>query len=311
MKHRLVPGSTAGCALHSLRRGLLLLPKPTFARHAVCAAVAGSCGGSSQRRPYSAKPPFTTLSPRQPSLHPHSSTLELPLPMGEQLRHMMRLLPHSVLVCTSFSPTSQNQQPRAMTVSSFTSLSLSPALVTFHVATPSRTLDAIKTSGVLNFHVLSGDELGAGVAAHFTSGNNESVFSGEGLRGAGLRVRTEGGYAGGSQGKDDQERVEEKEEAKEGQLAPVLEGQGVMYVLRCKLFKEAQDGVVMVRDHAIVVAEVVEIIETSGRTEEGHESFGLVYADRHYRGLGETFVRSEGGGEDVLRRFEETGADSD
>ncbi|KAB5550926.1 flavin reductase like domain-containing protein [Coniochaeta sp. 2T2.1] len=218
--------------------------------------------------------------------------------MGEQLRHMMRLLPHSVLVCTSFSP-SQNNQPRGMTVSSFTSLSLSPALVTFHVATPSRTLDAIRASGVLNFHVLSGDGKGAGVAAHFTAGNNARVFSGEGLRGAGLRARVGEAGPGG-----------DKHAAEGQQQAPVLEGEGVMYVLRCRLFKEAQDGVVMVRDHAIVVAEVVDIIETSGRTEQGHESFGLVYADRHYRGLGETFVRSEGG-EDVLRRFEETGADSD
>lgn len=192
---------------------------------------------------------------------------------------MMRLLPHSVVVCTSLSSA---LAPRGMTVSSFTSLSLSPPLVTFHVATPSRTLDAIRQSRQLNFHVLAGDVRGARAAHHFTGGNmNKDTWSREGLRMAGLRVS-------GWDEADDEPVARES-------TPPVLMGPGVMYVLRCRLFDEepTRGGVVMVRDHAIVVAEVVEIIETSEKT-DGHEQFGLVYADRHYRTVGRTLVRKEG-----------------
>jgi flavin reductase (DIM6/NTAB) family NADH-FMN oxidoreductase RutF len=170
-----------------------------------------------------------------------------------------------------------------MTVSSFTSLSLSPPLVTFHVATPSRTLDAIRTSGLLNFHVLAGDVRGARVAHHFTGGNTKHTWSRKVLHEAGLRV------AGRNTDADDELVVT-------GTEPPVLDGPGVMYVLRCKLFEEASGGVMMVRDHAVVVAEVVEIIETSEKT-DGHEQFGLVYADRHYRKLGDTLVRKDACGE--------------
>lgn len=198
--------------------------------------------------------------------------------MGEQLRHMMRLLPHSVAICTSASGT----LPRAMTVSSFTSLSLSPALVTFHVATPSRTLDAVRSSGLLNFHVLAGDGRGARAAHHFTGGNvGGDVWSAEGLHVAGLSV------AG-------VERSERGEVVVSPGEPPLLMGDGVTYVLKCRLFDEepSTGGVLMVRDHAIVVAEVVEIVETSEKT-DGHEQFGLVYADRHYRMLGRTLIRRE------------------
>jgi hypothetical protein len=105
----------------------------------------------------------------------------------------------------------------------------------------------------------------------------------DGLKEAGLRVAEGEGREG--EGKVPVRGVE----------APVLEGDGVMYVLRCRLFDDepaTTGGVVMVKDHAIVVAEVLEIIETSEKT-DGHEQFGLVYADRHYRMLGRTLVWKE------------------
>lgn len=193
---------------------------------------------------------------------------------------MMRLLPHSVAVCTSLTT---SHAPRGMTVSSFTSLSLAPPLVTFHVATPSRTLDAIRESRLLNFHVLAGDARGARAAHHFTGGNmSKDTWSATGLRTAGLRV----------QGWDaDADQLGARRDAE----PPLLTGPGVMYVLRCRLFDEdpARGGVILVRGHAVVVAEVVDIVETSEKT-NGHEQFGLVYADRHYRTLGKTLVKKEG-----------------
>ncbi|OIW29478.1 hypothetical protein CONLIGDRAFT_328167 [Coniochaeta ligniaria NRRL 30616] len=307
MKHCRVPGSTARCAIPSTAHALL--SRPSLARHHAELAVAGGSHGFTRkssahrhpqhrltppqarqtRRSLKTSPPedvWTTTAPLRPSIHPHSSTSpsELPVPMGEQLRHMMRLLPHSVAVCTSVSATSS---PRGMTVSSLTSLSLSPPLITFHVAAPSRTLDAIKGSGLLNFHVLGGDVRGASVAHHFTGGNTRRTWSRGALGAAGLGVR-------GWNGVGDDELVVA------GMEPPVLDGPGVMYVLRCRLFEEAGagggGGVIMVRDHAVVVAEVVEIIETSEKT-DGHEQFGLVYADRHYRMLGDTLARKKAGGE--------------
>ena len=140
-----------------------------------------------------------------------------------------------------------------MTMSSFTSLTLSPTpLVTFNIAAPSRTLDAITSSGKFNVHVLAGDPNGAAVASHFTRGNvGGHVF--EGLENV---VCNEDG---------------------------VLKGEGVLFALRCQLVKDASEGgLVKVRDHVIVIGEVVEMVPVSDKDE-----FGLVYADRRYRQVGD------------------------
>lgn len=64
--------------------------------------------------------------------------------------------------------------------------------------------------------------------------------------------------------------------------APLLKGDGVLRVLRCKLLRDSDmEGLVRVRDHVIVVGEVVEMIP-GNKTQE----FGLAYADRRYRQVG-------------------------
>jgi flavin reductase (DIM6/NTAB) family NADH-FMN oxidoreductase RutF len=154
-----------------------------------------------------------------------------------------------------------------MTMSSFTSLTLAPPspLISFNVATPSRTLDAIAAAGRFNVHVLSGDARGAAVANHFTRGNADldgSVF--DGLDGV---VLSENG----------------------GRMPPLLEGEGVLYVLRCKLAVEdaPSGGLVPVRDHVIVVGQIEEVM--SGTSMDGE--FGLAYADRRYRKEGDVISR--------------------
>jgi flavin reductase (DIM6/NTAB) family NADH-FMN oxidoreductase RutF len=145
-------------------------------------------------------------------------------------------------------------------MSSFTSLTLSPTpLVSFNIATPSRTLDAITSSQEFNIHVLASDESGAAVADHFTRGNMDGVF--DTIEGATYTAhRREDGSVS----------------------APLLAGEGVLRVLRCKLLRDgAMEGLVRVRDHMIVVGEVVEMIP-GNKTKE----FGLAYADRRYRQVG-------------------------
>ena len=182
--------------------------------------------------------------------------------LPDQLRSVMRLVAHPVVVCTA----SHAGTPRAMTMSSFTSLSLSPApLVSFNIATPSRTLDAISASGHFNIHIMAGDAKGAALADRFTRGNlDDGLFDGvEGAEGV-------SGAPGAGAGE-----------------APVLDGEGVLYVLRCRLLDdEPMRGRMRVRDHVIVVGEVVEVIPRQGAKE-----FGLAYADRRYRQLGEVISK--------------------
>jgi flavin reductase (DIM6/NTAB) family NADH-FMN oxidoreductase RutF len=183
---------------------------------------------------------------------------------------MMRLIPHSVVVCTSRSGSAS----RGITVSSFNSLSLEPPIVTFHVATPSRTLDAIRASGRLNIHILTGDVEGAKIAHHF-AGNVAAgrPFQEEDLLAAGVR----------------QVVTEDEEDVPVG--PPMLSGPGVLYVLSCKLYDKEHNGIVTVSDHAIVLGEILDI--GMGNTVPGrHDNFGLVYADRHYRQLGSTLART-------------------
>ena len=172
--------------------------------------------------------------------------------LPEQLRSVFRLLTNPVVVCTA----THNGTPRAMTMSSFTSLTLSPApLVSFNIATPSRTLEAIASSGTFNIHILAGDEAGAAIADHFTRGNVDGIFN----------------------TMEDATCTQETSED-----APLLQGKGVMRVLRCKLVEDgAGSGLVCVRDHVIVVGEVTHSIPGN----EG-KHFALAYADRKYRLVG-------------------------
>lgn len=125
--------------------------------------------------------------------------------------------------------------------------------------------------------MLSGDAAGGRVAEWFRRGNADGlgVFEADRMRdGCGCEVQKE-------------ERLE-GEDAHHGE-APLLRGPGVMYALRCRLLDDGPaGGLVRVRDHVLVVAEVVDIVEGADR--EGEEPFGLVYADRRYRQLGGTMV---------------------
>lgn len=134
--------------------------------------------------------------------------------------------------------------------------------MTFNVRVPSRTLDAVAESGEFNVHVLAGDASGAAVATHFTRGNlGDAAFEGQ-------ELRLEGS----------------------SRSAPLLRGEGVLFVLRCKVVRDAPEGgLVRVRDHVIVVGEVVEMVEG----DSGKEVFGLAYADRRYRMVGDVLEEDE------------------
>ncbi|KXX74437.1 FMN reductase (NADH) NtaB [Madurella mycetomatis] len=223
-------------------------------------------------------PPLPSLPSPPPRIHPHSSASDTATPLPDQFRSLMRLVTHSVVVCTSTLPGSSNgggstpPAPRAMTMSSFTSLSLLPSpVISFNIATPSRTYDAVAASRRFNVHVLADDPSGARIADWLAKGNasGREVFN----KLAG-ECRCEVDMGAGNE-------------------PPVLKGNGVLYVLRCKLLDQPAGGLVRVRDHVIVLGEVVEITEAKGVEGETEERFGLLYADRRYRQLGNCIIPGE------------------
>ncbi|PHH74803.1 hypothetical protein CDD82_4756 [Ophiocordyceps australis] len=200
---------------------------------------------------------FNIEGPSPPAVDSDGDTPLSDTCLSEQLRLTMRLVAHSVVVCTSC----HGQTPRAITMSSFTSLTLRPTpLVTFNIAVPSRTLDAIAASGAFNIHVLTGDAAGAAVAERFARGND-----------AGALARAHGLNLG------------------DKDIPPVLQGQGVLRVLKCKVFANGpQRGLVRVRDHVVVLGEVLDMMAVNKA-----DNFGLVYADRKYRQMGNVIARRE------------------
>jgi flavin reductase (DIM6/NTAB) family NADH-FMN oxidoreductase RutF len=73
---------------------------------------------------------------------------------GDLLRHLMRHWTTGVTIVTSI----RNGQHHGMTVNSFTSLSINPALITVTLANTTRTHRLVLTSGVFGVTILSIDQ---------------------------------------------------------------------------------------------------------------------------------------------------------
>lgn len=184
--------------------------------------------------------------------------------LSSHLRDVMRKMPHSVVVATtSTGGSSSTSSFRAMTVSSFTTLTLTPSpIITFNIRKPSRTLDAIRESRQFLIHILSATDSGASVAHNFTKGNSADVFAGQEFA-----VWNVGSKC----------------------PLPLLSAPGVTNVLRCKLRDEGQGaGLIEVGDHVLVLADVESIIEPPpSKDASSLEDRGLSYLDRAYREVGE------------------------
>jgi flavin reductase (DIM6/NTAB) family NADH-FMN oxidoreductase RutF len=178
-------------------------------------------------------------------------------------------MPHSVVVATSTAPATDDGKPpsfKGMTVSSFTTLTLTPApIVTFNIRRPSQTLTAIAQSKQFLIHILSATESGARVADAFTKGNGigSDVFKNSAFQ----VLRRQGAEAA--------QRLD----------PPMLAANGIIKVLRCELMEEK--GLVEVGDHVLVLGKVLGIIEPAGREARYiTEKRGLCYLDRGYRQVG-------------------------
>lgn len=162
----------------------------------------------------------------------------------------MRHVPHPVAIITatdiSSTSTGGQQNWRGATVSSFNSVTLTPApVVSFNIKQISSTYDAIRSSGLFNVHLLSEANEATDVATKFASGNATSPF------------HTEDGEIESFAHLTDPVRT-----ATSGKLAPILqswdeEGQlMVPFRLHCRYM---EDKTVEVGDHVVVFGEVSQV----------------------------------------------------
>jgi len=224
--------------------------------------------------------------------------------LSTSLRHLMRSLPHSVVVLTtslpryplpdSETPPGSPQEPmpttpldyRAMTLSSFTTLTLTPEpVITFNIKTPSRTLEALSQSRHFLIHILKANRNGMKVADIFTKGNANSISLFLRQPNEVFRVR--------------------KVKLNTGIIMPLLKADGVDKVLRCVVMGSGQDGreegkwseqsgsgLVRVGDHVLVLGKVEEIMGGGKRWKGGRS--GLSYVDGRYRRVGAVIEENKG-----------------
>ncbi|KAI2463412.1 flavin reductase like domain-containing protein [Annulohypoxylon bovei var. microspora] len=251
--------------------------------------------------------------------------------LSQPMRSVMRRLPHPVVVITTLENTRNLTKveelldeklpppiPRAMTVSSFTSLSIDPVpRVTFNITLPSTTYKALAKCGKFNAHILSGDNHGARIADLFTRGNRPPAAKEmpgetektpknideadlgvlEGLHNLGVRVLGREKWQkewklARDYGKKVINTVKSGGYIKDVAIPPtgtlpVLKGRGISHILKCKyrhLTPPMDDNF---EHHAIVIGEVVDVIPGESR---GGGGIALAYVDRAYRQMGETLL---------------------
>jgi flavin reductase (DIM6/NTAB) family NADH-FMN oxidoreductase RutF len=172
------------------------------------------------------------------------------------LRTIMRDMPHSVVVVTACRERPGPLEPVAnldtiantpslspfyddfcgVTISSMTSVTLGPpAIVSFNLQTPSRTLSGILQNKVFRIHLLEANPAGADVANAFIQQKHSESFR---------HLAKKGRWVGLS-----------KKSASD-RLAPLIDGPGVRGHLVCEVMPEK---CIQVGDHMVVIASVEDI----------------------------------------------------
>jgi flavin reductase (DIM6/NTAB) family NADH-FMN oxidoreductase RutF len=188
----------------------------------------------------------------------------------------MRHVAHPVVVVTTSTSNSSAapafETSYAATLSSLTTVTLGPpAVVTFNLRRPSRTLDALLARGLVRAHVLRADADGAALAAAFVDGAHGAALARLDARGFGVRMER---FRGGA-------------ESRSG-WAPSF-GRGSLFSFDCEVLR---DKVTVVGDHAVVFAAVRWAPEMDGVREADGES-SLLYYFRDYGLAGRLPVADE------------------
>jgi flavin reductase (DIM6/NTAB) family NADH-FMN oxidoreductase RutF len=123
----------------------------------------------------------------------------------------------------------------AATLSSLTTVTLGPpAVITFNLLRPSRTLDALLRRGHFRAHVLRADQDGASLAAAFVDGEHGTALAQLNERGYEVQVEE---LAGSTKGREFSPRFR----------------RGALFAFDCEVL---QDKVTTIGDHAVVFAAV-------------------------------------------------------
>ncbi|KAH7033083.1 flavin reductase like domain-containing protein [Microdochium trichocladiopsis] len=195
--------------------------------------------------------------------------------------------------------------PRAMTASSFTSLTLDPTpTILFNVTIPSRSHSAILRAGSFNVHILSADEHGAKLADLFARGyssaNSVSATSTSrqeplgvlaGLKNYGVdiagQLQWEEAWAASLKQKSPSIRP-----SADSFPAPLLQGPGILHVLKCKLVDLQSLETTEARCFALVAGQVTEVVSANEPDHSmGEHQTALSYVDGAYRGPSPAIMR--------------------
>ncbi|KAK6070340.1 flavin reductase like domain-containing protein [Seiridium cupressi] len=208
--------------------------------------------------------------------------------------------------------------PRAMTVSSFTSIRLMPTpCITFNISLPSNTYEAIASSHRFNVHILADNEEGVWLANRFAQGGSrldqQTDDNGQPTKGV---SRSNVSVHGRSTWNSEWDRYVDKMNRHipyspwtplSRNSVPIIQSSGVLYTLRCVVLERTHSnsrlrGLIDV-DHstAIIVAEVEDFVHGQGKYSSiPEDGIGLSYALQHYRKTGEAHdlhTQSNGGKE--------------
>lgn len=201
--------------------------------------------------------------------------------LADDMKLALRALTHPVVLVTSSMPTNSADASssidellafcRGVTVSSFTTVTLEPKpIVSFNIRTPSRSWDAISTTGWFTAHLLRASPAGAALAHAFTLPYERPEEPFHRLRRMGAFISVPGKNTFGLRAQ-----------------SPIVRYQNE--VLCCIICKVDFDKSVKVGDHTIVVAEVTKVARTGNEKERVADpnADGLTYAKRGYRGVGD------------------------
>ncbi|KAF2851087.1 hypothetical protein T440DRAFT_448890 [Plenodomus tracheiphilus IPT5] len=100
--------------------------------------------------------------------------------LKSSLRALMRNVPTSVAVVTAagVDPKTQEHVPLGVAVSSLTTVSMDPPMISFNLKEPSQTLNAIRAAkGLFRIHIPSANKGGANIVEKFSQGNHTAAYN--------------------------------------------------------------------------------------------------------------------------------------
>ncbi|KAJ5769922.1 FMN-binding split barrel-like protein [Penicillium nucicola] len=210
---------------------------------------------------------------------PQKST---PISISDQVRLLMRRVPYPVAIITATDPSgpADTSSFRGMTVSSFSTVTLTPhPVISFNVRRPSETLNALLASGRFLVHLLAPGPATATLARDFSKGNTTlaAMLSGHGeFEFVALDAGAEG----------DQRPLPVLRRRGEA-LAFEQKSADFPFVFECELHPSK----IEVHDHSIVLGTIVRTIEGSDSVasdldEQSPDRLCLTYANTKFWKMG-------------------------